>query len=441
MFDETNALLDLLGVDDSDVWTYGETLRQMAQDKKLSNVKFLRVSDLLDIAHRKSGGTASHPREAAVTKEDAGPFYLAHASCFRRELVARYQPPGYDADKAIKDDTDTRLTYLGYLRFLKKDLEHKPELNFNQDGKPISPKKTQKMISVIAKCMLARGAAFAAAIRDTHGDCVRLSIHPTVAVTKFPVNLIPQPSGEFGPTPWHASTALNVDGSFETGHSEDLKKTHDLIYRDGKPYYFREKSDLFNWGDLEVEFEPLYPCGLIIRPASGSPSARLIPMEKVRKLSVSLSPVILRGFSETLEEDVYVEKGHEAGKILPWTFGIIQKVKDAGNNTKMGNNVTSNEAMPMHFDGMFKFEDREDPVTGEITKVQAPPGFQFFTAPAVAPEGTGYTLFASSRLFFNYLRSPYNVERFEKIHWNMDNDGFWDAKCKDLSLVVRHPGQ
>ncbi|KAF4341595.1 Pyoverdine biosynthesis [Fusarium beomiforme] len=428
---------DLLGVDDLDVWNYGEAMRQMAQRKRLTSIKFLRLADLLEMAPRRSSDTRSGEPSTA---EEQRSHHLSHMTCTRREFLARYQPPGFDASAAIKEDIDTRLTYQGYLRFLKKDLERWDELKYDQTGKPISAKKSQKLTGDIARRMIVRGEAFAAAIRDTHGDCVRLSIHPTVAITKFPVNLVPQPSGKFGPTPWHSSIALALDGSFETGHAEDFAETHDLIYRDGRPYYYREKSELFDWGDMKVEFEPMYPCGLIIRPAGGSLSARHIPMGKVKQLSINLSPIVLRGFSDTLDESIYLEKAHEAGKVLPWTFGIIQKVKDAGVNTKKGNNVTSNEAMPMHFDGMFKFEERQDPVTGETKKVQIPPGFQFFTAPAVAPEGTGYTLFASSRLFFKYLRAPYSVERFEDIRWNMDNDGFWDAKMKDLPLVVRHPG-
>ncbi|KAH8807447.1 putative pyoverdine/dityrosine biosynthesis protein [Xylogone sp. PMI_703] len=424
---------DLLDVPDSDVWAYGEAVRDMAKRKKFEDIQFSRLSDILDTHPRL--GTNSHPPSA----EENRIYNLTHAGCFRRELVARYEPAGFDAKQAIRDDIDTRLTYRGYLRFLKKDLEHREDIRNDADGNPLSAKKYDKVISAIAQRMITRGAAFAGAIRAVYGDCVRLSIHPTLAINKFPVQLIPQEQGTFGPTPWHSSIAVGLDGSFKTGHVEDLSKTYDVVLQNGQPYFFREKSDLFDWGDLKVEFEHLYPCGLIIRPVEGSPSARSIPIEKVRQLSVNLSPVVLRGFSDTLEESVYVEKAHEAGKVLPWTFGIIQKVKDAGDNTKAGNNVTSNEGMPMHFDGMFKFEERTDPVTGEVTKVQIPPGYQFFTALATAPEGTGYTLFASSRLFFQYLRSPYNAERFEKIRWGMDNDGFWNAKLKDLPLIVRHP--
>ena len=67
------------------------------------------------------------------------------------------------------------------------------------------------------------------------------------------------------------------------------------------------------------------------------------------------------------------------------------------------------------------------------------PRFQFFTSVTTAPKGTGYTLFAASRLFWQYLPAPYTLERLEAVKWRMDNNGFWDAKIKDLPLVVRHP--
>jgi alpha-ketoglutarate-dependent taurine dioxygenase len=237
---------------------------------------------------------------------------------------------------------------------------------------------------------------------------------------------------------------VGTDGSYKVVHASDVRYTHDLIYKNGQPYCFREKSELFDWGSLNAKFEYLYPCGLVIRPgdiddARPPPSIRAIPMQKVRKLSNSFSPVVLRGFADSTNEDYYVEKAHELGEVLPWSFGIIQKVKDDGRKDKMGNNVTSNEAMPMHFDGMFKFEEKVDAETGETVKVQKPPGYQYFVCLATAPKGSGYTLFASSKLFFRYLSEPWNAERLEKVTWAMDNDGFWSAKLKNLKLVVRHP--
>ncbi|KAJ5114002.1 Pyoverdine biosynthesis [Penicillium angulare] len=420
---------DILGVPDEVVWEYGETLRQMAVEKGLTHVKFIRLFELLE-----------HPWFKSSTPEGAKAYYMAHACCLRRELMFVFGDPTFNADEAIKTDNDTCLTYRGYIKFLTKDLEHQ------EQAKSISKRGRQTQIAHIARQMIIRGKMFAAAIRANRKDYVRLSIHESAGEKKLSVSLIPQARGTLGFTPWHASVAIALDGSYRTVHAEDVRETHDLIYKNGRPYYFREKSELFDWAadGLSVKFEHLYPCGLIIRPADidnvkPPPSISAIPMHKVRKLSNGMSPIILRGFAETLEEDLYVKAGSELGKILPWSFGIIQKVRDAGRSDKLGNNVTSNEAMPMHFDGMFKFEEVPDPVTGETKKVQRPPGYQFFTCPATAPKGSGYTLFASSRLLFRYLPLPWNAERLQKVTWAMDNDGFWDAKLKNLPLTVTHP--
>jgi len=148
----------------------------------------------------------------------------------------------------------------------------------------------------------------------------------------------------------------------------------------------------------------------------------------------------LRGFDESTIEDVFVQKGHDIGNILTWTkFGMIQKVKDTGEVDKMANNVTSNEAMPMHFDGIFKFEDVKDAETGEMKRVLNPPGYQYFTCLSTAPRGSGYTLFCNSRLFFQHLPESWTVERLTPVTWNMLNDGFWTAKQTGLPLVKRHP--
>lgn len=103
-------------------------------------------------------------------------------------------------------------------------------------------------------------------------------------------------------------------------------------------------------------------------------------MQKVRKLAELQSPVVLRGFAETTEREVFISKGYELGEVLPWTFGILREVKESGRTDKLGNNVVSNEAMPMRFDGMFKFVAQKDENGNSIldrhgneVKVQKPP--------------------------------------------------------------------
>ena len=217
--------------------------------------------------------------------------------------------------------------------------------------------------------------AFAAAIKARFDDCVRLSIHSSIGQEKLSVSLIPQKGGNFGHTPWHSSVAVGIDGSFSTVHASDVRETHDLIYRDGKPYYFREKSDMYDWGTIMVEFEHLYPSGLIIRPSNSvitAPSLKDVDMTKVRRLAELQSPVVCRGFADTTVVDVFQSKAHELGIVVPWMYGIMQKVKDSGRTDNMGNNVVSNEVMPMHYDGVFKFATKTDENGNEVKVQHAP---------------------------------------------------------------------
>ncbi|KAH4094428.1 hypothetical protein HBI81_185220 [Parastagonospora nodorum] len=261
------------------------------------------------------------------------------------------------------------------------------------------------------------------------------------------VSLLPQEAAALSLAPWESVVVIENDGRYRTtavNEVQDNEAYEVVLGISGAPSHYRAKADMWDWKDdgTDVTFEHLYPTGTIIRPGSSytgnAPSIQALPMRKVRKLAQNFSPIVLRGFSETTNEDYFLAKGNELGEILTWTFGQILKVKDTGEVDKNANNVTSNEAMPMHFDGIFKFIDTVDPVTGEVKKVMTPPRYQYFTCLSTAPKGDGYTLFANSHLFFQNLPSPFTLERLEKATWSMVNDGFWSAKQTGLPLVVRH---
>ncbi|RAH79126.1 Clavaminate synthase-like protein [Aspergillus japonicus CBS 114.51] len=370
---------DILGVPDKVVWDYGEALRQIAVARNLAHIRFIRLADLL-----------GHP---GSTKE----FY-----------------------------------------FLTKDLAHRPKL-------AKSKRARAEEISQTARRMLARGQIYASAIKAQRGDYVRLSIHESTASRKLSVSLLPQDKmRSIGHTPWHACVVVCLDGTYRTAHADQVRDTHELVYKDGRPYCYRERSELFNWTQdgLGVQFKHLYPCGLVIRPTVESdapaPAIQSIPMRKVRQLSHHFSPVLCRGFARTEDEAVFIRSAETLGEVLPWTHGIIKKVKDSKRADKLNNNVESSEAMPMHFDGMFKFEHVTDPVTGATERRQAFPRYQFFTCQITSPND-GFTLFASSRLLLRHLPHPWTVDQLRTLTWGMDNDGFWDAQIHHLPLLVTHP--
>ncbi|TQN63864.1 Spore wall maturation protein DIT1, partial [Colletotrichum shisoi] len=334
---------DLLGVPDKEVWAYGETLRDLAAEKNLSNIEFSRLQDLVHLPNLPS-------RLEEIT-------YVANATNFRRALLNTFGRADYDPSKEISQNQDTCLTYRGYIKFLETDLRHVYPV-----GEDRSKTKFKTGIEYISKQMLQRGDAFARAVRENFRDHIRLSIHPSTGENKIPIS--PLPTASHYTTPWHCSIAFDLNGAVTTGPRADFENDpkYELVHEDGRPSYFREASDLLRWKS-DVTFEPMYPCGLLIRPAAGPKklSIRDVEAEKVRALAEVNSPVVLRGFSKTKDRDLFVKKAEEFGRPLPWKFGLVLEVKDQGADSRGLNNVLSSEWMPFHFDGLFKTHNVPQP--------------------------------------------------------------------------------
>lgn len=187
-------------------------------------------------------------------------------------------------------------------------------------------------VEVIAKSMLKRGEAFARAVRENFPDHVRLSIHPSTGEDKISINVLPIKNVV---TPWHSTVAIMLDGTVLAGQRKTFEEdtNMELVYEDGRPSYFRERSPLFQWNtSTPVKFEPLYPCGVMIQPAEGHKALSIqdIDASKVRGLAEHNSPIILRGFAQTKNRDAYVAKSYEFGVPTPWKFGLVLEVKDRG---------------------------------------------------------------------------------------------------------------
>ncbi|PWY91651.1 hypothetical protein BO94DRAFT_555460 [Aspergillus sclerotioniger CBS 115572] len=286
------------------------------------------------------------------------------------KLTIHFRDPSFSPDAAIKTDINICLTYRGYIKFLTKDLAQKVVSK--------SKRAQATEIAQTARSMIVQGQMFAAAIQAQRGNYVQLSIHESAKGRKLSVPLIPQKQGIISHTPWHSCVAVGVNSFYRATHVNQVRDTHDLAEN-----------------GLQIQFEHLYPCGLIIRPFSNtsqSPSLRSLPMRKIRQLSCHMSPVICCGFSDTNNKDIFVDKAAELGKVTAWSQDIIVKVRDSKRQDKNNNNIKSNEAMPMHFDGMFRLEYKTDPTTGETNR-------------------------------------------------GMDNDGFWDTKIYNLPLVIPYPHQ
>ena len=455
---------------DEDVWAYGESLREMAVSKGLQHIKFARIVDVLGIHHN------------GLEKDE----YTTHASCYRRELIAKFGDPSFDIRRQISEDKDTCMTYRGYLKFLAADLKRCSSIEVSS-----TKRKFKRYVKDVATAMIIRGKVditksvheailtnnrsqvFAKALQSSFSDYVRLSIHPSIGMSKLPIQLIPQTANTFGMTPWHCSIAVGIDGFYRTVHASDVALTHDLVHHNGRPYCFRERSDLYNWGEMNVSFEHLYPCGMIVRPSidtGGQSSLRSIDMAKLRGLAEYHSPIIARGFAEPTDCEFFVRKADEFGKVVSPTRGTDDLNLPEEGVPKHNHDVVveTEEGLPTDVVDILRSATVKDEHVHEtsdapdktlnihdstlarywsfpaprISPLTHPPRSTFSTSTDLPPAGSAPTLFATSRLFFQHLPFPHTAETLAIVRWRLLDD---ISPTPDINpsathaLIVRHP--
>ncbi|KAM0476242.1 hypothetical protein ACHAPX_006659 [Trichoderma viride] len=164
-------------------------------------------------------------------------MYIANCTTFRRELLNKYGKDDLDIDSEIANNPDTKLTYLGYKRFLESDLKY-----IFPQGPDRGANEYKRDCKYIAKQMLIRGYAFAQAIKHNYPDHLRLSIHESVAGLKLSICLLNTKTGFT--TPWHCSVAQLTDGEWVSAPMGEFAKDErmELVVEDGRPMYFRQAS-------------------------------------------------------------------------------------------------------------------------------------------------------------------------------------------------------
>ena len=110
----------------------------MATEKKFTYIAFSRLKDILDFP-----GLPDELREIT---------YVANCTNFRRLLLNKYGRTDIDIDTEIRENADTRLTYLGYRKFLESDLKHIFALGDNRGSN-----QYKRDVKYLAKQMLYRG--------------------------------------------------------------------------------------------------------------------------------------------------------------------------------------------------------------------------------------------------------------------------------------------
>ncbi|KAL8720598.1 MAG: hypothetical protein Q9225_002562 [Loekoesia sp. 1 TL-2023] len=289
------AFNDLVGITDEDTWEYSRALMSMAANKGFHNIKLVRIMDLLGLTNGKE-----------TTKES----YLETIPACRRELESQFGEPDEAIREMIQTDPDTLLTYRGFIRFLETDLKYSPIVKKGTSGS-----QYRKIVKQVAQGMMTRAESFTKIIQAKCPNHVRLSIHPSSGAVKLSIPLIPQASGAFPKSPWHCSVAVGIDGSYVTVHSKDVRESHVPVLRDGRPYFFREKSPLYDWAEGRAELEHLYPSGLLVRAIPDTPIPQILrdtDLEKLKGLAALQSSVVVQGFANIAD-----------GKILPEAISSV----------------------------------------------------------------------------------------------------------------------
>ena len=286
---------DLLGISDEDTWNYSVELMRMAASKGFHSIKITRVMDVL--------GLVDESQE--MTKE----LYMSTVTEARKQLEAQFGDAYRDVRKLMKDDEDTMLTYCGFIRFLRTDLRYSTVAAHAKTSGDY-----RRVTKEVAMGMMMRAESFTKIILAHRGDYVRLSVHPSSGAVKLSIPLVPQRGEDGWPrTPWHCAIAVGVGGAYKTVHAQDLQSSHNLIYRDGRPYFFREKSPLYDWEEDVVEFEHLYPQGLVARAKVGVVGGEK-PVLKQKNLGRLRSLAKIQGGEVRVEGFAGVEDGVVSGE-------------------------------------------------------------------------------------------------------------------------------
>ncbi|KAF5624377.1 ABC1 transport [Fusarium sp. NRRL 52700] len=214
---------DLLSIPDRDTWAYGQALRQLSSEKGFQHISFSRIRDLVDLP------LPAEMHEIA---------YVANATNFRRALLNRFGKDDIDIDKEIEKDPDTKMTYLGYRRFLESDLK-----NIFPVGKGRTANAYRRDVRYLAKQMLIRGYAFAAAVKHAFPSHLRLSIHQSTGEHKVSIVLLNTRTGFT--TPWHCCVALTATGEWTSAPKGEYLKDPNMkiMHENGQPSYFQEFAD------------------------------------------------------------------------------------------------------------------------------------------------------------------------------------------------------
>jgi pyoverdine/dityrosine biosynthesis protein Dit1 len=128
---------DVVGITDEETWSYSEHLVQITRTCGYDqNIRLLRVMDIL-------GYTAGRELDREL--------YLSLAQRCRDHLMTSYGRTEEEVRVMMREDSDTLLTYCGFIRFLESDLRHSKVATTATSGQ-----KYRKCVKKVAINMMIR---------------------------------------------------------------------------------------------------------------------------------------------------------------------------------------------------------------------------------------------------------------------------------------------
>jgi pyoverdine/dityrosine biosynthesis protein Dit1/alpha-ketoglutarate-dependent taurine dioxygenase len=453
IFSDGRVFNDLLGVNDNTVAEYSRICRELAKKNNLSHISFDTLENYVDPEHQGSQATL-----------------ISH-------IVQQFLPANFDVDSAVEQG-ELKNTYVGFRSFLQLDLGMR-WAQPDSEGTVKSKKQVENECKRIAKLMIVRNQAFSSLVSKQYPNHLRLSIHAGNMIgPKWSISLInnkPHADKCASATPWHNVLVQDADGEvYAVRRYEVNAEKYELVSQEGHPWSFREKGVVFDshgsasncsycdeasqfascesvlspppiteevkvkWKHLPVYLEPLKPFGVMIRadPSSPAPSYFSVPAEALRDLVCTHTTVLLRGFAHLTREE-YIEGTRRIGPLVNNPHGVVTDVKEE-DNPKIS--VFTKEAMPIHFDGMFKIKmDNSVSPPKPVADVAFMQVFQCVQPPAPTDEG-GITLFINTLRILDHL-GPEKVNQFRDLNigYYMPPSGMFGGNWMYFKTVDTHP--
>ena len=120
--------------------------------------------------------------------------------------------------------------------------------------------------------------------------------------------------------PWHASPIVCTNGDVKTAYAKDLRNPSEanceLVMRNGKPSYFRERSEQYEGWKADVELRHEYS-GLLVKNLRNE----VQPLEKEYRMK--LARLIVAYNNKTVRVEGFEASKEEVANNQWWFFHIL----------------------------------------------------------------------------------------------------------------------